>query len=92
MIIPCFLATSSSVYFNQYGDFSGYWGPAFAIDGAQSNLGYNFFHSAHEPFPWIKITLPGATGTDTTVTLLPFDQDAIPTHGHARSQTTLTLR
>ena len=61
------LATSSSVYYNQYGDFSAYWGPAFAIDGAQSSTWYNLFHSAHEPYPWLKITLPGATGTDTTV-------------------------
>jgi len=60
-------ATSSSVYYNQYGDFSAYWGPAFAIDGAQSSTWYNFFHSAHESYPWLKITLPGATGTDTTV-------------------------
>jgi len=60
-------ATSSSVYYNRYGDFSAYWGPAFAIDGAQSSTWYNLFHSAHEPYPWLKIMLPGATGTDTTV-------------------------
>jgi hypothetical protein len=61
-------ATSSSVYFARYGDFSAYWGPAFAVDSAQSALSYNFFHSAHEPFPWIKITLPGAPTSTTTVT------------------------
>ena len=62
-----YVATSSSVYYNRYGDFSAYWGPAFAVDGAQSSTWYNLFHSAHEPYPWLKITLPGATGTDTTV-------------------------
>jgi len=60
-------ATSSSVYYNRYGDFSAYWGPAFAVDGAQSSTWYGMFHSAHEPYPWLKLKLPGATGTDTTV-------------------------
>jgi len=61
-------ATSSSVYYNQYGDFSAYWGPAFAVDGATSSTWYNFFHSAYQTFPWIKVQLPGATTSDTTVT------------------------
>ena len=50
-----YVATSSSVYYNNYTN----WGPAFAIDGYQSNIWYGFFHSAKEPYPWLKIQLPG---------------------------------
>ena len=63
-----FLAISSSVYYNRYGDFSAYWGPAFAIDSAQSSTWYGMFHSAYETYPWIQIALPAAA-TVTTVTL-----------------------
>jgi len=60
--------TSSSVYYQQYGNFAAYWGPAFATDGAQSSTWYNLFHSAHESFPWLQIQLPAAVPI-TTVTL-----------------------
>ena len=63
-----FLAISSSVYYNRYGDFSAYWGPAFAIDSAQSSTWYGMFHSAYETYPWMQIALPAAA-TVTTVTL-----------------------
>jgi len=56
-------AISSSSYLN----YSPYWGPQFAIDGAQSSSSIMMYHSGYETYPWIKITLPGATGTDTTV-------------------------
>ena len=62
------LAISSSVYYNRYGDFSAYWGPAFAIDSAQSSTWYGMFHSAYETYPWMQIALPAAA-TVTTVTL-----------------------
>jgi len=61
-------AISSSVYYNRYGDFSAYWGPAFAIDSAQSSTWYGMFHSAYETYPWMQIALPAAA-TVTTVTL-----------------------
>merc|ERR1712020_125993 len=61
-------ATSSSVYYCPYGDFSAYWGPAFAVDTLTSSRWYNFFHSCHETFPWLKVKLPGATTSTTDVT------------------------
>merc|ERR1712020_327393 len=61
-------ATSSSVYYCPYGDFSAYWGPAFAVDTLTSSRWYNFFHSCHETFPWLKVKLPGATSSTTDVT------------------------
>ena len=61
-ILP-FVATSSSVYYND----STNWGPAFAIDNAQSNTWHGFFHSAKEPLPWLKIKLPGAPNSETII-------------------------
>lgn len=61
-------ATSSSVYYCPYGDFSAYWGPNFAIDGKQSSTWYGMFHSCHETYPWLQIALPAAA-TVTSVTL-----------------------